>query len=231
MIPQQDSAGDSDEAKSATAPSGRPYTSLVKMVEDLFAVHGDSHRGLGYPKIEGFDSRYRVYLDVTRFGPLAGQPCTIFDVGCGTGRLLDEIKASARPEIDYTGIDLSPMLIEAARAKHPAANFIQGDPFDLESVWTTMPDYVVFGGIFTCRLQMSREEMTDYMIRLLGLAFKHCRRGLAFNVMSHHVDWQREDLFHVPFDRMAEILRENFSRNYIFRADYGLFEYTVYIYR
>ncbi len=231
MTRQQDPADRSEEAKPATAPLGRPYTSLVKMVEDLFTLHGDSHRGLGYPKVEGFDQRYRVYLDVTRFGPSAGQPCIMLDVGCGTGRLLDEIKASDRTEIDYTGIDLSAMLIEAARAKHPAANFIQGDPFDLENVWARIPDYVVFGGIFTCRLQMSVEQMTDYMLRLLRLAFAHCRRGLAFNVMSHHVDWQRDDLFHVPFDRMAEILQKHFSRNYIFRADYGLFEYTVYLYK
>ena len=49
--------------------------------------------------------------------------------------------------------------------------------------------------------------------------------------MSHHVDWQRDDLFHVPFDRMAELLQANFSRHYLFRADYGLYEYTVYVYR
>ena len=72
---------------------------------------------------------------------------------------------------------------------------------------------------------MTNKQMTDYMIGLLSLAFTHCRHGLAFNVMSHHVDWQREDLFHVPFNRMAEILHAaNFGRNYIFRADYGLFD-------
>ena len=87
------------------------------------------------------------------------------------------------------------------------------------------------GGIFTCKLDMTNEQMTDYMVRLLRLAFTHCARGLAFNVMSHHVDWQREDLFHVPFDRMADILQANLGRNYIFRADYGLYEYTVYLYK
>ena len=214
-----------------TAPFGRSYISLVKMVEDLFLQHGDSHRGLGYPKAEGFDVRYRVYLDVTRFGPAAELPCTLLDVGCGTGRLLDQIKASGRTGISYSGIDLSPMLIEAAQKKHPEANFRQGDPFEVSEIWDKQPDYVVFGGIFTCKLEMTNEQMTDYMIRLLRLAFTHCARGLAFNVMSHHVDWQREDLFHVPFDRMANILQVNFGRNYIFRADYGLYEYTVYLYK
>jgi SAM-dependent methyltransferase len=221
----------SPETQASAAPPGRAYKSLVKMVEDLFALHGDTHCGLGYPKREGFDTRYRVYLDVTRFGPRAGEPCSLLDVGCGTARLLDEIKASGRTDTTYTGIDLSPVLIKAALSKHPESKFIQGDPFDVDNLWSRGFDYVIFGGIFTCKLEMTNEQMTDYMVRLLRLAFNHCRRGLAFNVMSYHVDWQREDLFHVPFDRMAEILRANFSRNYIFRADYGLFEYTVYLYK
>jgi SAM-dependent methyltransferase len=207
----------------------RPYLSLVRMVEELHDKYGDSHRGLGYPKAEGFDVRYRVYLDVIR-GAADREQCTLLDVGCGTARLLDLIKSSGRSEIRYRGIDLSPKLIAAAKKKHPDADFICGDPFDLDTVWSARPDYVVFGGIFTCRLQMSVEQMTDYMIRLLGLAFSHCRRGIAFNVMSHHVDWQRDDLFHVPFDQMAKILQTNFSRHYLFRADYGLYEYTVYLY-
>ena len=212
------------------APSGRPYTSLVRMVEELHARYGDTHRGLGLPKEEGFDRRYHVYLDVIR-DAAAGEPCSLLDVGCGTARLLDLIKSLGKAEISYRGVDLSPQLIAAAREKHPEADFICGDPFDLPEIWKARPDYVVFGQIFTARLQMTVQEMTDYMIRLLRLAFTNCQRGIAFNVMSHHVDWQRDDLFHVPFDRMAEILQANFSRHYLFRADYGLYEYTVYVYR
>ena len=214
----------------SNSPEEQPYQSLVRMVEDLYAEHGDTHRGLGYPKVEGFAARYRVYLDLIR-GAKAGEECSLLDVGCGTARLLDLIKSLGRTEIAYRGVDLSPKLIKAAREKHPEADFACGDPLELEEIWAARPDYVVFGGIFTCRLQMSVEQMTAYMIRLLGLAFSHCQRGLAFNVMSQHVDWQRDDLFHVPFDRMAEILQTNFSRHYLFRADYGLYEYTVYLYR
>ena len=214
-----------------SAPPGRPYKSLVKLVEGFFKTHGDSHQGLGYPKADGFYDRYRVFLDVIRFDSATEAKCLLLDIGCGTGRLLDQIKAAGRKDINYRGVDLSPALLDAAKRKHPKADFICGDPFDLEEIWLPAPDYVVFGGIFTCRLQMSEGEMTDYMIRLLRLAFAHCRRGLVFNVMSYHVDWQREDLFHVPFDRMADILQANFSRNYIFRADYGLYEYTVYLYK
>jgi SAM-dependent methyltransferase len=211
-------------------PAQRLYHPLVKALEKFYAEHGDTYRGMGFRTDEGFETRYRVFLDVIR-GAAAHEECSLLDVGCGPARLLDLIKSLGRDEINYRGVDLSPKLIEAARKKHPEADFILGDPFDLEKIWSPRPDYVVFGGIFTCRLQMSVEEMTDYMLHLLRLAFRNCRRGIAFNVMSHHVDWQRDDLFHVPFDRMADLLQANLSRHYLFRADYGLYEYTVYVYR
>jgi hypothetical protein len=45
------------------------------------------------------------------------------------------------------------------------------------------------------------------------------------------VDWERDDLFHVSFDVMAKFLTAELTRNFIFRQDYGLYEYTVYAYR
>ncbi len=218
-------------SEGTSAPAGRPYKSLIKLVEGFFEIHGDSHQGLGYPKPDGFYDRYRVFLDVMKFGSQNEGPVKILDVGCATGCVLDEIKSSGRAGIIYRGVDLSLPMINTARTKHPEADFVHGDPFDLEDIWRDAPDYVILGGLFQCRLDMSNEQMTDYMVRMLRLAFEHCRRGIVFNVMSSHVDWEREDLFHVPFDRMAEILQTNLNRNYIFRADYGLYEYAVYVYK
>jgi SAM-dependent methyltransferase len=211
-------------------PEQRLYHPLVETVEKFYTEHGDTYRGLGFRKEEGFEARYRVYLEVIR-DAAAREECSLLDVGCGTARLLDLIKSLGRDEISYRGVDLSPKLLEAARKKHPEADFILGDPFDLKEIWSAQPDYVVFGGIFTSRLQMSVAEMTDYMLRMLRLAFTHCRRGVVFDVISAHVDWQRDDLFHVSFDQMADLLQHNLSRHYLFRADYGLYEYAVYVYR
>lgn len=54
---------------------------------------------------------------------------------------------------------------------------------------------------------------------------------MAFNVMSKNVDWEREDLFHMPLDELSAFLTSSISRNFIIRNDYGLYEYTVYVYR
>jgi hypothetical protein len=73
--------------------------------------------------------------------------------------------------------------------------------------------------------------MFDYLRRLLKRVYPHARCGLAFNVMSKHVDWEREDLFHLPYDTLAAFLKREISRNFVFRADYELYEYTAYVYR
>lgn len=59
---------------------------------------------------------------------LAREPFeTLLDAGCGTGPMI-EILAEHYPGKRYTGIDLTPAMIEAAQAKHiPHAEFVVGD--------------------------------------------------------------------------------------------------------
>ncbi len=52
---------------------------------------------------------------------------------------------------------------------------------------------------------------------------------MAFNVMNKVVDW--DDLFHWGFDEMAGAVSKALSRHLLIRADYGLYEYTFYVYR
>jgi len=55
--------------------------------------------------------------------------------------------------------------------------------------------------------------------------------GIAFNLMSKHVDWERDDLFHVDLDTIGLFCSEFLSRNFVIRHDYKLFEYTIYCYK
>lgn len=49
--------------------------------------------------------------------------------------------------------------------------------------------------------------------------------------MSKDVDWEREDLFHLSLDELSNFLTKEVSRNFIIRNDYGLYEYTTYLYK
>ena len=73
--------------------------------------------------------------------------------------------------------------------------------------------------------------MWSYCQALTSTVFSRVRVGMAFNLMSKHVDWEREDLFHVPFDTLGAFLTRSLSRHFRIRSDYGLYEYTAYVYK
>jgi SAM-dependent methyltransferase len=204
------------------------YHSIIEHYEQCLAEHGDSHLGVDWPNAEDAETRYRVMLDLVR--PPYGHPVTLLDFGCGAAHLVDYLARHGRTDISYIGVDASLQFIELSQRKFPRSSF---HCIDVLASDTPLPesDYIVMNGVLTEKRGLSFEEMFAYMSRLLPRVFCSARVGLAFNVMSHHVDWERDDLFHVPFDVLAAFLKANLSRHFTFRADYGLYEYTAYVYR
>lgn len=200
---------------------------LVSHYEACFARHGDSHLGVDWPNAADAATRYRVMLDVVR---PTGEKCVLLDFGCGLGHLYQYIADNQFTGIDYLGLDMSAKLIGVCREKFPGVPF---QCLDALSFPDGLPgcDYAVLNGVLTEKRELTFEAMWDYAQRLLRVVFASARKGIAFNMMSKHVDWEREDLFHMPFDLLAGFLKQNVSRHFTFRADYGLYEFTTYVYR
>jgi SAM-dependent methyltransferase len=55
---------------------------------------------------------------------LGGPPARVLDAGCGTGRVAIEL---ARRGYETTGVDVDPALLDRARAKAPALEWIEAD--------------------------------------------------------------------------------------------------------
>ena len=204
------------------------YRRIVDYYERHLLEHGTSHKGVAWPKAEDVDLRNQVMLGVC--GADTG-PVSILDLGCGFGLFADYLRASNKlAAVEYSGIDLSQQMIEEARRCHPDLHF------EVRDVLVAPPaeksfDYVIMNGVLTVKASLLQDEMEEFASAIIQAAFRLARRGVAFNVMSEHVDWKREDLFHWPFDRVAGILKRTCSRHVVLRADYGLYEYTVYVYR
>ncbi|MGE4219474.1 MAG: trans-aconitate 2-methyltransferase [Alphaproteobacteria bacterium] len=205
-----------------------PHTGIVAHYEACLARHGDTHRGVDWPNAEDAAIRYQVMLDVVREPP--GTPLSLLDFGCGAAHLLDRIQAQGLTHLEYIGLDVSDAFIALCRTKHPQARFLR---HDILAGTDTLPtvDYAVLNGVFTERIDLSQRAMTAYMTAVLKVLWPLVRRGMAFNVMSAHVDWQRDDLFHLRFDTLAALLTRLFGRHFVLRNDYGLYEYTAYVYR
>lgn len=205
------------------------YRRIVEHYEECLSRHGPSAKGMDWPNQCDLATRFDVMLGVLRSEQSV--PVSLLDLGCGVGLLLDHLSVSmASNACDYWGVDVSEKMIEAARARHSGRRFntrdILADPLPPRCV-----DYVIMNGVLTEKCGLAQDLMEDYACTLIQKAFAACRCGLAFNVMSDHVDWRREDLFHWSLDRATTFLIKECSRHVVIRMDYGLYEYTVYVYR
>ena len=162
--------------------------------------------------------------------PCADHDISLLDFGCGASHLYEYMLTRNMHGIIYAGLDLSEKFIEVSKAKFPQNKYYCLDILDQSSQLPCF-DYVVLNGVFTEKRELSFDEMFAYFKQLLRTIFNKTVVGLAFNVMSKQVDWEREDLFHLPLDILAGFLTRELSRNFTIRNDYGLYEYTTYVYR
>ena len=155
---------------------------------------------------------------------------SLLDFGCGASHLLDFIVRKGIDGIEYTGLDLSPEFVALSRRKYPAVTYHCVDVLEDASALPTF-DYVVMNGVFTEKRELGQEEMFDYVAAMLRHTFALTRRGLAFNVVSAELGWEQWYLFHAPVDRISNLVRTQLTENFVVRADYGLTDYTLYLYR
>ncbi|MGH6946121.1 MAG: class I SAM-dependent methyltransferase [Kiloniellales bacterium] len=204
------------------------YRCLVEHYEACLDVHGVNHRGVDWPDEKGMALRFEVMLGLLQAPPPHAR---LLDLGCGPGLLLDHIaQRGPGTAIAYSGIDLSPKMIVAAEARHPHADFSVRDLLK-EPLAPRSFDYVVMNGLLTEKRALSQAQMVDFTQRMICAAFEAAAIGVAFNVMSSHVDWTRDDLFHWPADELLAFAVKHLTRHVVLRADYGLYEYTAYLYR
>ena len=117
---------------------------------------------------------------------LAG--ASLLDVGCGLGDLWKLLKHRDIP-VDYTGVDLSEKMVQAARDRHPDGRFECGDVFAADIFAPAGFDVVFCSGIFNLDLGNNTEFLPGAIARLLALV----RRCVVFNLLDKRAA--------LPFDR------------------------------
>lgn len=214
----------------SSAASELPQQVIVSQCEAYLGEYGDNHKGVGWPSYEDAQVRYRVMLDGLLAIAPANQPIRLLDFGCGPAHFYEFLQRQQLPFIEYTGLDISEAYLAIARSKFPDQPFycvdVLQNPADLPAF-----DYIIMNGIFTQKCTLSFEQMWAYCQQLLQALWPKATLGLAFNAMSKQVDWERTDLFHLPLDVLASFLKQSLTRHFTLRHDYGLYEYTAYLYK
>lgn len=209
----------------------KDYLKIKDHYESCLEKHGNSIKSLDYPDEAENLIRYEVMLDLYQGDLWAGESRLWLDFGCGFGDFSKVLDNNSNDR--YVGMDISPNFIKEARKKYPYLDFRL---LDLLNINTNLEkdsfDYTICNGLFAVKKDLSSEYFKDYMTQLLHKLWDGTKSGLAFNIMDKHkVEWEREDLFFMPYDEIANLIVSEFTPHYTIRADYGLREFCCYLYK
>ena len=193
---------------------------------EKFATHGATSLGVDW----GNDPNLTILRQENMLGVIKDRSNrnSRLDVGCGYGHLAELILKN-QLNIDYSGIDLVPNMIEYAKKESSNYNFFQEEFLSFNS---NIYDYIICNGILTQKLTASILEMDEYAKRLIIKMYELSGKGVAFNMMNTHVNFQRNNLY---YKNPVELLGWCFSEltpHVIYNSSYRLwYEYTVYLYK
>ena len=146
---------------------------IVDRHRDSLKRHGYHPNALYWSGQDIQEIRFKVLADI---GIQAGD--AVLDVGCGFGDFKRWSEAQACP-LHYTGIDLSPDLLQEARQLHPDAAFLAGDLFDMDFSEASF-DWVILSGALNEQLH----DDSAYAFRVIERMYELCRKGVAFNMLD-----------------------------------------------
>jgi SAM-dependent methyltransferase len=203
------------------------YYGIVSHYENCFNLFGDNHLGVDWQNAKDAAKRYQVMIEIIM--DKHKTVSSLLDFGCGTSGLLNYINKKKINNIKYSGLDISPAFVEVSQKKYPNTKFYNLDILD-SNISLPVFDYIIMNGVFTEKQNLTFDQMFEYFCTMIKKTISHAQKGIAFNVRSKQVDHEDEDLFHLSLDRLAWFLTKEVSKNFIIRNDYGIEEYTVYLY-
>lgn len=208
---------------------------MIEYYEDLFDQHGDNIRSLDWKDEEGQRLRYAVLFSIISLMQKT-QNISILDIGSGLGHFYGFLKSQGfikRYRIDYTGYDISPKLVEAARHKFPEAKFEVKDI--LEEWKIDRFDYVFSCGVFNLILA-DRGSHDKFVRDMILRMYEICKLGTALSFLSisgiYYVPGKSGDEFSRYYyfkpEDIIEYIR-SITGKFILRQDYHPGDFTAYL--
>jgi len=191
----------------------------VRRFYDRLLATRSGPAALGWSSVESQRVRF---LALSSIGDLGGR--SVLDVGCGPGDLCGYFRERGI-DVDYTGVDIHPGMIERARRAWPGARFVERDILDGPA--RPEADYVLASGLFG--LAVNGEP--DFVLAMLRRMYDLSRRGAAANFVSVYPARERDPEGH--YADPAEVVASCFRITSLvaMRHDYKANDFTVYLRR
>jgi len=208
---------------------------IASYFEGLFGKHGDSYLSLDWNSKASQELRYAVFMEMIGYADKI-KDISVLDVGCGLGHFYDYLKNNGligEFGIRYSGIDISEVLIDAARKKKHGIDFKVVDL--LQDRYDEKHDYVMASGIFNIRMECL-ESHKECALRTISRMFNLARVGMAVNFICRDMAYGTDDdpeaskyVYYSPEEMIA--FCKTLSKKYILRHDYHPGDFTVYLFK
>ena len=200
---------------------------LERHYDALVREHGYSPSAVHFSSWATIEKRFEILMQ----GFPDFKHLRILDLGCGVGHLFAFLTKCGFAG-EYVGYDISSGMVDLARSRYPSARFEQrdllsnppgGDVFDM----------AVVSGIFN-NLVSDNESLIR---RVLAVLFGSVRQGVAFNALSHFVQYRDAGLYYHDPVKIFEFCKTELSPRVVLRHDYEIkpgvipFEFTMYLYK
>lgn len=195
----------------------------IKYFESELEKHGPSALGVNYNSPEAQSVRFAQIFKLFDLD----RPFSVLDYGCGIGNFYEYLTHRAK-DFDYTGFDLSQMMLKAGRAMFAGrgnCHFTDKMPADNSF------DYTVAISILNNKVSKPDEEWSAHVMERLMDFNRLSKKGFAFNALSTYSDIEkrRADLFYSDPLALFDFCKRNFSRNVALLHDYGLWDFTIIV--
>lgn len=195
---------------------------IIKRHTHSIMMYGHDPQALYWANREVQELRFDVLLSC---GVQRGD--SVLDVGCGFADLYHYMRNQGL-DVDYTGLDLSPDMIEAARDRSPELPLFQGELFDFNPPEQSY-DWVLLSGALN-------EPLKDdglYVREMLPRLYATCRKGLAFNLLNGDHAWTERERYSLHAYKPDEIIQQiNVLSAYTkLRTDYLQTDASYFVWR
>ncbi len=192
----------------------------VSMYDKHLRVHGESYLALNWGSKKSQQIRFKILSEI---GNLNGS--TILDVGCGLGHFADWLDEQ-NIRVDYTGLDITPALLDKANERRSDLHFVHGSIFDPKLFIGKKFNFVFASGIFTTYFERSDSIFKSAIQNM----WKVVDIGIAFNSLS---SWQTNkepgEFYGDPLEML--MFCRKLSPWVVLRHDYHPGDFTIYIYK
>ena len=204
--------------KTCEPPENEQQLRIASYYNELVDRYGHDPRACDASSAASLELRYNVLAGVCDLSGLS-----VLEVGCGFGDLGVYVRARF-PGIRYTGVDLSPRMVEEARRCHPELEFSCGDLMAMPD--GAQYDVVLAQGIF----YLLREDADARTQAMIAKMFALARKAVAFSAISSWTTRKTPGEHYLDPATLIETCRALTSK-VVLRHDHLPNDVAVYLYK